>query len=188
MRTKLKLTIDVTSTSLQSSDLSVLGIVANYNNFTFVARVNRFSKFNFYKSCDFALWKKNKKDNDYFTAYHYRYNERHCDLIIVNTKNNNQDTFINNWKDFNYILIVVGRDNKIVSKEVLENIKANINYGKILSLEKETVVESVNKVVQMDIFSETQNVKTVKTTKQGISAETLDNFFIAVEDYLTNLK
>jgi hypothetical protein len=109
-------------------------------------------------------------------------------LIIVNTKNNNQDTFINNWKDFNYILIVVGRDNKIVSKEVLENIKANINYGKILSLEKETVVESVNKVVQMDIFSETQNVKTVKTTKQGISAETLDNFFIAVEDYLTNLK
>lgn len=187
MKTKLKFTIDINETSLNSEQVSVLGIVSHYNDFTFVARVNRFSKYKFYKSENFPLWKKTKKENDMFTAYHYNYKDKHCDLVIINTKNENNDTFISNWKNFNYLLIVVGRDNKTVIEEVHNSIKDNITYGEILSLQETTVKKTVNQVMQMDIFSCSQCVQTVKTTKQGISAEILDNFFIGLEDYLTEV-
>ena len=41
--------------------------------------------------------------------------------------------------------------------------------------------------MQMDMFSQAQCVKTVKTTKQGLGAETLDNFLVAIEDYLVKV-
>ena len=91
------------------------------------------------------------------------------------------------WKNYNYIVIVFGRDNKEIIKEVHNSIKENITYGEILSLEEETVSETVNQVMQMDMFSQAQCVTTVKTTKQGLGPETLDNFLVAIEDYLVKV-
>lgn len=187
MKTKLKFSITTTATSIQPHEVSVLGIVSVHTNFTFVARVNRFSKYNFYKSEDFEIWKKIKKSLIGFTAYHYHYKEKLSDIIIVNTKNENNETLINDWKNYNYVVIVFGRDNKDIIKEVHNSIKENITYGEILSLEEETVSETVNQVMQMDMFSQAQCVKTVKTTKQGLGAETLDNFLVAIEDYLVKV-
>ena len=39
----------------------------------------------------------------------------------------------------------------------------------------------------MDMFSQAQCVTTVKTTKQGLGTETLDNFLVAIEDYLVKV-
>jgi hypothetical protein len=185
MRQKTKYIVDVKELLLQQTDISVLGVVSICIDFTFVARVNRFTKYNFYKGEDFALWKKNKKDYDKFTSYYYNYKEKGCRIIIVNTKNANNDTFINNWKDYNNIIIIVGRDNKIVAEEILKNIKKETSIAEILSLEEEYVLETVNSVAQMDMFGQVQNITTSKQKKCGISLENLDNFFIAVEDYLT---
>jgi hypothetical protein len=187
MRNKLKLPIDTKDSFIQSSDVSVIGVLSNYYDFTFVARINRFLKYNFYKSKDFSLWKKNKKCNDEFNAYYYNYKEKCCELIIVNTKNTNNDTFISNWKDYNYIIIIVGRDNKSLAEEILKNIKKDVNLANILSLEEVVVLEKVNQVMQMDIFSQVHNIKTTKTKKQGLSLDILEEFFIAIEDYLTNI-
>ena len=92
MKTKLKFSITTTETSIHPYEVSVLGIVSVHTNFTFVARVNRFSKYNFYKSEDFEIWKKIKKSLIGFTAYHYHYKEKLSDIIIVNTKNENNET------------------------------------------------------------------------------------------------
>lgn len=184
MKTKFKLSIESNEVFLQPDEVSVLGIVSVYTNFTFVARVNRFSKYNFYKSDDFEIWKKNKKCNIAFTSYHYNYKEKLSNIIIVNTKNENNETLISDWKNYNYILIVVGRDNKEIIKEVYNSIKENITYGEFLNLEEEIVSETVNQVMQMDMFSEAKCVTTTKTTKQGLGGETLDNLLIAIEDYL----
>jgi hypothetical protein len=41
--------------------------------------------------------------------------------------------------------------------------------------------------MQMDIFSQVHNIKTTKTKKQGLNLDILEEFFIAIEDYLTNI-
>ena len=107
--------------------------------------------------------------------------------VVVNTKNSNNDTLVNDWKDYNNIIIVVGRDNESVAEEIKKNIKKEAKIIDILSIEKEFVVKTVNQVMQMDIFNEVENITTIKQKKQGISLETLDNFLIAVEDYLLNV-
>jgi hypothetical protein len=74
-----------------------------------------------------------------------------------------------------------------VAEEIKKNIKKEAKIIDILSIEKEFVVKTVNQVMQMDIFNEVENITTIKQKKQGISLETLDNFLIAVEDYLLNV-
>jgi hypothetical protein len=187
MKHDIKYTIAVNDTSLQKKDVSVLGVVSICVDFVFIARVNRFSKYKFAKSENFSLWKRSKKCNNEFTAYYYDYKEKGCKLIVVNTKNSNNDTLVNDWKDYNNIIIVVGRDNESVAEEIKKNIKKEAKIIDILSIEKEFVVKTVNQVMQMDIFNEVENITTIKQKKQGISLETLDNFLIAVEDYLLNV-
>lgn len=186
MRNQFKFTIDIKETYIQLSDISVLGIVSNYSDFTFVAKVNRFTKFKFAKNDDFLLWKKNKHLNDRFTAYFYDYAIKYCKIAIVNTKNENNDTFISNWEHFNFIIIVEGRGHKIVAESLLSKIKGIITYGEILKLKEEQVEEQVEEIVQLDIFGNPQTVTKNKPVKQGLGVETLDNFMIAIDDFLIN--
>lgn len=186
MRNQFKLTIDVKETYIQLSDVSILGIVTNYSDFTFVANVNRTTKFKFARNYNFLLWKKNKKSNDKFIAYFYNYAIKYCKIIIVNTKNENNDIFISNWDHFNFIIIVEGRDHKDVAENLLSKIKGIITYGEILKLKEKQIEEQIEEVVQLDIFGNPQNVTKNKPVKHGIGAETLDNLLIAIDDFLGN--
>lgn len=187
-------TLNTKEHSVKTTDLSILGVISKYSDFTFVARINRFTQYEFAKKKDFTIWKKNKQCNDMFTTYFYDYKEKKCKIILINTKNSNNDTFINAWSNFNNIIIIEGRDNKQIAEDLLNALKNNkeITFGKILSLEKETTIEAeeeVQQIAQANIFGEATIItpnKPKKPSEKYLGKETLDNLLFAIAEYITD--
>ncbi len=185
MKSKTIFTINPTdyACSLEKDDLTILGVVSKSHDFTFVARINRFTKYKFVKSEDFYIWKDNSKNNDKFTTYFYNYKDKSCKIILINVKNNN-NTLISNWKDFTNIIVVIGQENKKVAEEILNKLKENeITHGEILPLE-------TTKTVQIDLFGEQtiSNYTSFTQSKYSLSEETLDSFLFSIDNYVSDLE
>ncbi len=186
MKSKTIFTINPTDygCSLEKDDLTILGVVSEYHDFTFVARINRFTKYKFVKSEDFYIWKDNSKNNDKFTSYYYNYKDKSCKIILINVKNNNNNTLISNWKDFTNIIVIVGQENKKVAEEILNKLKeSEITHGEILPLE-------TTQTVQIDLFGEQtiSNYTSFTQSKYSLTEETLDNLLFSIDNYVLDLE
>lgn len=187
MKAKTIFTINPTDygCSLEKDELSILGIVSEYHDFTFVARINRFTKYKFVKSEDFYIWKDNTKNNDKFTTYYCDYKDKFCKIILINTKNSNNNTLISNWKDFTSIIVIVGKDNKKVAEELLKKLmESEITQGEFLPLE-------TTQTVQMDLFGEqlvSSSYKTFTQGNQSLTSETLESLLFSIDNYIADLK
>ncbi|MEA4968513.1 MAG: RNA 2',3'-cyclic phosphodiesterase [Bacteroidaceae bacterium] len=183
------------SSEITSNELSIIGISTTLNGLSLAQSINSLLNTDLRLCKDFESYNKEENQSYCFKNYHYSNNIHHLKHFLISNKNNDNKLLIKTHIKFDYIYVIIGRDNKICASEFRDKIKKVQNiqliqnvYPTTTSKDQLKQEEKIAKI--LDIFgnpSITSNKTKKSSTKKLETGIAVKQFIDDIDYYLENV-
>lgn len=183
------------SSEITSNELSIIGISTTLNGLSLAQSINSLLNTDLRLCKDFESYNKENNQSYCFKNYHYSNNIHHLKHFLISNKNNDNKLLIKTHIKFDYIYVIIGRDNKICASEFRDKVKKVQNiqliqnvYPTTTSKDQLKQEEKIAKI--LDIFgnpSITSNKTKKSSTKKLETGIAVKQFIDDIDYYLENV-
>ena len=183
------------SSEITSNELSIIGISTTLNGLSLAQSINSLLNTDLRLCKDFESYNKEDNQSYCFKNYHYSNNIHHLKHFLISNKNNDNKLLIKTHIKFDYIYVIIGRDNKICASEFRDKIKKVQNIQLIQNVYPTTTTKGQlrqdEKIAEtIDMFGDScvtpKRPKKTPTKKLEIGI-TVKQFIDDIEYYLENV-
>lgn len=161
--------------TISTDYLTIVGITTPLDSFTLAQaiNVNLYIKLTLYK--DFDSFNPIKNQTNRFKNYYYYHSPYRLHNFLISNKNSDDKVLFQNYKEFDYIFVLIGRDHKRHAKNFIKTLKNidNIIFKKTIypiSSSKNQLHKQEQESLNFDIFGEpilvSQTSKQVKKKRK----------------------
>lgn len=183
------------SSEITSNELSIIGISTTLNGLSLAQNINALLNIDLRLCKDFESYNKEENQSFCFRNYHYSNDLHRLKYFLISNKNNENKLLIKTHIKYDYIYVIIGRDNKIHSSEFTEKIKKVQNIQLVrnihpTNLTKEQFNQDIRQTEILDIFGNSSITpsKTKKTSsKKSDTGIAIKQFIDDIEYYLGNV-
>ncbi len=183
------------SSEITSNELSIIGISTTLNGLSLAQSINSLLNTDLRLCKDFESYNKEENQSYCFKNYHYSNNIHHLKHFLISNKNNENKLLLKTHIKFDYIYVIIGRDNKICASEFRDKIKKVQNIQLIQNVyptitTKDQIKQEEKTAEILDIFgnSSITSNKTKKTsTKKLETGIVVKQFIDDIDYYLENV-
>ena len=111
------------SSEITSNELSIIGISTTLNGLSLAQSINSLLNTDLRLCKDFESYNKENNQSYCFKNYHYSNNIHHLKHFLISNKNNENKLLLKTHIKFDYIYVIIGRDNKICASEFRDKVK-----------------------------------------------------------------
>lgn len=183
------------SSEITSNELSIIGISTTLNGLSLAQSINSLLNTDLRLCKDFESYNKEENQSYCFKNYHYSNNIHHLKHFLISNKNNDNKLLIKTHIKFDYIYVIIGRDNKICASEFRDKIKKVQNIQLIQNVyptttSKDQLKQEEKTAKILDIFgnpSITSNKTKKSSTKKLETGIAVKQFIDDIDYYLENV-
>lgn len=183
------------SSEITSNELSIIGISTTLNGLSLAQSINSLLNTDLRLCKDFESYNKENNQSYCFKNYHYSNNIHHLKHFLISNKNNENKLLLKTHIKFDYIYVIIGRDNKICASEFRDKVKKVQNIQLIQNVyptttSKDQLKQEEKTAEILDIFgnSSITSKKTKKTsTKKLETGIAVKQFIDDIDYYLENV-
>lgn len=183
------------SSEITSNELSIIGISTTLNGLSLAQSINSLLNTDLRLCKDFESYNKENNQSYCFKNYHYSNNIHHLKHFLISNKNNENKLLLKTHIKFDYIYVIIGRDNKICASEFRDKVKKVQNIQLIQNVyptttSKDQLKQEEKTAKILDIFgnSSITSKKTKKTsTKKLETGIAVKQFIDDIDYYLENV-
>ncbi len=183
------------SSEITSNELSIIGISTTLNGLSLAQSINSLLNTDLRLCKDFESYNKEENQSYCFKNYHYSNNIHHLKHFLISNKNNDNKLLIKTHIKFDYIYVIIGRDNKICASEFKDKIKKVQNIQLIQNVyptttSKDQLKQEEKTAKILDIFgnpSITSNKTKKSSTKKLETGIAVKQFIDDIDYYLENV-
>lgn len=183
------------SSEITSNELSIIGISTTLNGLSLAQSINSLLNTDLRLCKDFESYNKENNQSYCFKNYHYSNNIHHLKHFLISNKNNENKLLLKTHIKFDYIYVIIGRDNKICASEFRDKVKKVQNIQLIQNVyptttSKDQLKQEEKTAEILDIFgnSSITSKKTKKTsTKKLETGIAFKQFIDDIDYYLENV-
>lgn len=183
------------SSEITSNELSIIGISTTLNGLSLAQSINSLLNTDLRLCKDFESYNKENNQSYCFKNYHYSNNIHHLKHFLISNKNNDNKLLIKTHIKFDYIYVIIGRDNKICASEFRDKIKKVQNIQLIQNVyptttSKDQLKQEEKTAKILDIFgnpSITSNKTKKSSTKKLETGIAVKQFIDDIDYYLENV-
>ena len=183
------------SSEITSNELSIIGISTTLNGLSLAQSINSLLNTDLRLCKDFESYNKEENQSYCFKNYHYSNNIHHLKHFLISNKNNENKLLLKTHIKFDYIYVIIGRDNKICASEFRDKVKKVQNIQLIQNVyptttSKDQLKQEEKTAKILDIFgnSSITSKKTKKTsTKKLETGIAVKQFIDDIDYYLENV-
>lgn len=183
------------SSEITSNELSIIGISTTLNGLSLAQSINSLLNTDLRLCKDFESYNKENNQSYCFKNYHYSNNIHHLKHFLISNKNNENKLLLKTHIKFDYIYVIIGRDNKICASEFRDKVKKVQNIQLIQNVyptttSKDQLKQEEKTAEILDIFgnSSITSKKTKKTsTKKLETGIAVKQFINDIDYYLENV-
>ena len=183
------------SSEITSNELSIIGISTTLNGLSLAQSINSLLNTDLRLCKDFESYNKENNQSYCFKNYHYSNNIHHLKHFLISNKNNDNKLLIKTHIKFDYIYVIIGRDNKICASEFRDKVKKVQNIQLIQNVyptttSKDQLKQEEKTAKILDIFgnpSITSNKTKKSSTKKLETGIAVKQFIDDIDYYLENV-
>lgn len=183
------------SSEITSNELSIIGISTTLNGLSLAQSINSLLNTDLRLCKDFESYNKENNQSYCFKNYHYSNNIHHLKHFLISNKNNENKLLIKTHIKFDYIYVIIGRDNKICASEFRDKVKKVQNIQLIQNVyptttSKDQLKQEEKTAKILDIFgnpSITSNKTKKSSTKKLETGIAVKQFIDDIDYYLENV-
>lgn len=183
------------SSEITSNELSIIGISTTLNGLSLAQSINSLLNTDLRLCKDFESYNKENNQSYCFKNYHYSNNIHHLKHFLISNKNNENKLLLKTHIKFDYIYVIIGRDNKICASEFRDKIKKVQNiqliqnvYPTITTKDQIKKEEKIAETIDMFEDSCVAPIKPKKTpTKKIGTGIAVKQFIDDIDYYLENV-
>lgn len=182
------------TSEITPNDLSIIGITTALNGLTLAQNINFSLKTDLRLCKDFESYDKDKDKIFYFRCYYYSDKIHHLEYILISNKNDENQFLVKTHLKYDYLYVVIGRDNKFRSNSVIEKINEIHNIQLIRNVHPTPTTKEHFKQTQesesYDIFGNkvtSQSTPKKTPTKKQITGISIEQFIEDADYYLGNV-
>ena len=183
------------SSEITSNELSIIGISTTLNGLSLAQSINSLLNTDLRLCKDFESYNKEENQSYCFKNYHYSNEIHHLKHFLISNKNNDNKLLIKTHIKYDYIYVIIGRDNNIYASDFTEKIKKVQNIQLVRNIHptsttKEHFKQDVMPVEMLDIFGNPSitPIKAKKTpAKKSETGIAIKQFIDDIEYYLGNV-
>lgn len=183
------------SSEITSNELSIIGISTTLNGLSLAQSINSLLNTDLRLCKDFESYNKENNQSYCFKNYHYSNNIHHLKHFLISNKNNENKLLLKTHIKFDYIYVIIGRDNKICASEFRDKVKKVQNIQLIQNVyptttSKDQLKQEEKTAKILDIFgnpSITSNKTKKSSTKKLETGIAVKQFIDDIDYYLENV-
>ena len=183
------------SSEITSNELSIIGISTTLNGLSLAQSINSLLNTDLRLCKDFESYNKEENQSYCFKNYHYSNNIHHLKHFLISNKNNENKLLLKTHIKFDYIYVIIGRDNKICASEFRDKVKKVQNIQLIQNVyptttSKDQLKQEEKTAKILDIFgnpSITSNKTKKSSTKKLETGIAVKQFIDDIDYYLENV-
>lgn len=135
----------------EDSDYTILGISCHLSDFRFIHYVNKIKYFNFIRHGDFDYQFKKDGEIFYFPLYYFDDQENYISFYVVSNRSED-GILMNEWKNFDYLLITKNKISDEKMKTINSDIKKISGVLAVIQLISSKKSEIENLISEIEIY------------------------------------